>query len=105
MKPKLRFVIKALRNNPDARGVVVMLASHAGVCNVQKEIGVRLAYSTLAETVKSDCDASDVRNGVLRVLYALREMCIESLYCAQELRGVKSLNRLEMGFCLFGSFF
>jgi hypothetical protein len=92
MKPKLRFVVKELRNNEGARGVVVMLASHAGVCNVQKEIGVRLAYSTMAETVKSDCDANDIRNSVLRVLYALREMCVEGLYCAQELRGNKSLN-------------
>jgi len=92
MKPKLRFVVKELRHNTDARGVVVMLAAHAGVCNVQKEIGVRLAYSTMAETVKSDCDANDIRNAVLRVLYSLRELCIEALYCAQELRGNKSLN-------------
>ena len=49
------------------------------VCNVQKEIGVRLAYSALRNTVQSDCDANDPKNATIRLLYEFRELCIEHL--------------------------
>ena len=40
-----------------------MLATHGGVCNVMKEIGIRCAYGALSTTLKSDCDAQDIRSG------------------------------------------
>ncbi len=83
MKPKLRFITKALRKNPDGLGVLVMLAAHSGVCNVQKEIGVRLGYDSLIGAMQSDCDANDPKNATIRLLYGLREMCVENLYVAQ----------------------
>jgi len=92
IKQKLLFVVKQLRTNRDALGCVVMMASHSGVCNVQKEIGVRLAYGAIAGVTHSEMDEQDPKNQTLRLLYECREMCIESLYCAQVLNGNKSLN-------------
>lgn len=96
IEKKLKFVIKALdeskSENGNGFGLLPMLASHSAVCNVQKEIGVRLAYSSLMDSIKSDCDVNDPKNGILRLLYTCREMCLESLYCAQMLNGNTSLN-------------
>lgn len=91
IKMKLRFVAKSVLDNPiQTMAVVVMLAVHGGVCNVMKEVGIRTAYSALADTLKSDCDANDPKNKVLRLLYDLREFCVEGLYHAQALKGAKS---------------
>jgi hypothetical protein len=39
IKPKLRYVTKALRGGAvDPRDVIVMMACHGGLCHVQKEV-------------------------------------------------------------------
>lgn len=93
IKPKLRYVAKVLRNPLlDPRDVIVMMACHGGLCHVQKEIGVRMAYSSLCGNLKSDMDTQNPKNAVLRLLLEVREACIENLYRAQYLDGAKSLN-------------
>ena len=94
IKPKLRYVTKCLKNMPleDAREVLCLLATHGGVCHVQKEIAVRSAFSACFGTISSDCDQNDPKNTTLRLLYELRESCIEDLYKAQYLNGAKTLN-------------
>ena len=93
IKPKLRYVTKVLRDPLiDPRDVIVMMACHGGLCHVQKEIGVRMAYASLSGTLKSDMDTQNPRNAVLRLLLEVREACIENLYRAQYLDGAKSLN-------------
>ena len=92
IKPKLRYVTKALRTLPDPRDVIIMMACHGGLCHVQKEIGVRCAYAALSGTLKSDMDTQNPKNAVLRLLIETREACIEDLYRAQYLNGAKSLN-------------
>ena len=93
IKPKLRYVTKALRDPElDGRDVLCMLACHGGLCHVQKEIGVRMAYASLNNTLKSEMDVQNPRNGVLRLLTDAREACIENLYRSQYLNGSKSLN-------------
>jgi hypothetical protein len=64
IKPKLRYVTKVLLENKelDPRNVIIMLAVHGGVCHVQKEIAVRMAFSSLANTLKSDCEANNPKN-------------------------------------------
>lgn len=94
IKSKMRFVALALRGNKDAYGIVVMLATHGGVCNVMKEVGIRCAYAALAGTLASEFDSSDPRNAVLKVLYELRELCVESLYIVSMLKGKRSTNNL-----------
>ena len=60
-----------------------MLAVHGGVCNVMKEVGIRAAYSALADSVEEA--GNDPRNCVLHILYDLRELLVEKMYHAQEL--------------------
>lgn len=55
-----------------------------------KETGIRAAYAALAGTIKSEFDAADPKNAVLRELYTLRELCVESLYIVEQLKGARS---------------
>ena len=79
VKVKLRYITRALRNNKDAFGVLPMLATHGGVCNVMKEVGIRAAYGALASCSKEENEVVDVRNKVLQLLHDYRELRIEHL--------------------------
>ena len=71
-----------MTENHEALGAVVLLAAHGGVCNVQKEIGIRLAYAGLAETMKSDCDENNPKNRVLRILYEVWQVWVFRQLCS-----------------------
>ncbi len=103
IRAKLRFVTKEIRENPDALGVVVMLANHGGVCHVMsmmskfvvqvfffyailEEVGIRAAYAALAST---KMESLDIDNTILELLHGFRELLVEKLYIAQELNGAK----------------
>lgn len=79
IREKLRFVIKQLLSAEyDIKPMMEMLSSHSAVCNVQKEIGVRLAYSACCEVDEFACDS--LENQIRKILYSLRESCVEELY-------------------------
>jgi len=95
IKPKLRFVTKCLHEASaelDARELIIMLACHGGLCHVQKQIGIRMGYNALSGNLKSEMDASNIHNQILRLLVDTRETSVEQLYRAQHLNGAKSLN-------------
>jgi hypothetical protein len=82
MKKKLRYVTKVCRDNPaiDAAGIWTLLAAHGSMCNVQKEVGVGLAYSMLTGTTKEDQQTQTLDAILVRQLYTLRENVVEELY-------------------------
>lgn len=101
IKPKLRYVTKVLKDTVaaavrtdscDPREILILMACHGGLCNVQKEIGIRCAFAALAGTLKSDLDEQNIVNVIRRLLKEQREQSIENLYRAQYLKGANSLN-------------
>lgn len=49
-------------------------ASHGGVCNVMKEVGIQYAYSLMTNTVKESNERASFEQVVLRALRVLREV-------------------------------
>jgi hypothetical protein len=51
-----------------------------GVCNVQKEIGVRMAYAFLTDSVKIEAVKQSIGAAVMRLLYKQRELLSEHIF-------------------------
>jgi hypothetical protein len=100
IRAKLRFVTKAIRSSPAALGVVVMLATHGGVCHVMKEVGIRAAYEALA-SIRTDSETNDVANVILQILHNWREVLVEKLYVAQGRKGCCCCCFSFFCFCFF----
>jgi len=85
IKNRLRLVNQLLQQrikaeNFDPTGILSLLAAHGGVCNVQKEVGVRMAYAFLTDSMKLEMDKQSLCSAILRFLIGLRELIVEQVY-------------------------
>lgn len=82
LKNKLRFVTKSLLSDKtlDAATILVLLACHGNVCNVQKRVGVDMAYNSLTNNLKDAMEQQSMKVLILRALEQLREHAVERLY-------------------------
>jgi hypothetical protein len=83
---KLRMVASLLNGQDHAEKlpVLLLLAAHGGVCNVQKEVGVDAAYAQLTRTHAEHASRSSFEAYVFRILHEHREQAVESVsveYC------------------------
>jgi len=60
-------------------GILVLLAAHGNVCNVQKEVGVSTAYSLVTDQAKLYHSKLTVEATLYRLLYTLREQLLEEV--------------------------
>ena len=77
---KTKFIAKTLHEDKafDGRNILCCLALHSSACPVMKEIGVRQAYSILANNALPK-DTS-ILPCILKILYETRESCLEKQY-------------------------
>ena len=71
-------MVLELEKLEEKRPILYLLGSHSAVCDVQKDIGVRLAYSAVSEM--DDFSSESLKNEVLKTLYNEREVCMEEMY-------------------------
>jgi len=96
-RDKLRMVAQLLHSQDDDSKlpVLIMLAAHGGVCNVQKEVGVDAAYSQLTRTAAEHAERCSFETCLLRVLRDKREQVMDQLCvecCAQKFQGTRFVN-------------
>eukprot|EP01098_Paradermamoeba_levis_P002704 TRINITY_DN1315_c0_g1_i1.p1 TRINITY_DN1315_c0_g1~~TRINITY_DN1315_c0_g1_i1.p1 ORF type:complete len:450 (+),score=118.27 TRINITY_DN1315_c0_g1_i1:51-1352(+) len=82
---KFKTIIKVLKEQKDNKqfstvGVLAFLAAHGNMCNVQKEIGIRLAYGFVTDSMKVDFEKETLHSYLLRLLYTLRELVCEKVF-------------------------
>jgi len=83
IKNKLRMLTKVLTDPArtlDPVQLLLTLASHGGVCNIMKEVGIHTAYSLATDTVRDRFECATLDQQVLRALRDLREMLVEEEY-------------------------
>eukprot|EP01125_Pyxidicula_operculata_P021813 TRINITY_DN8662_c0_g1_i1.p1 TRINITY_DN8662_c0_g1~~TRINITY_DN8662_c0_g1_i1.p1 ORF type:complete len:338 (+),score=57.45 TRINITY_DN8662_c0_g1_i1:156-1169(+) len=81
LKHKLRLITDKLKNNEVNRvGILILLAAHGGMCNVQKEVGVRMAYSFVTNSVKQEVEKQSLPTHVKKILKDLKETLTEKTY-------------------------
>jgi hypothetical protein len=66
----------------DPVGVFVMLAAHGSMCNIQKELGIGMAYSLLNNSVKADQDKLSLPVQLSRLLLKYRQLVVEAMFMA-----------------------
>jgi hypothetical protein len=79
---KLRMVVQLIHVYQDEEKlpILLLLAAHGGVCNVQKEIGIDSAYAQLTRTCAEHAHRSSFPVYVLRVLRQKREQLVEAVF-------------------------
>jgi hypothetical protein len=76
IKNRLRIICQTIRNKNvelDRENLLIMLAAHGGVCNVQKEIGIRMAYAAITDSIRSETKLQSIENEIMRILLTLRQ--------------------------------
>ncbi|ETO28420.1 hypothetical protein RFI_08711 [Reticulomyxa filosa] len=64
----------------DPSGILLLLAAHGNVCNVQKEIGIQSAYGLVTNNLSQVIEQQSVENSILRMLKEYRRLLVEELY-------------------------
>jgi len=76
----LRCVTYLVVNKPkeyDAVSIILCLAQNGGVCDVQKEVGVRMVYAQMTGQQDSDNAATSLEGSLAQLLQATRESLTE----------------------------
>eukprot|EP00755_Sulcionema_specki_P012204 Sspe_Gene.50803::Locus_28243_Transcript_1_3_Confidence_0.667_Length_1942::g.50803::m.50803 len=63
----------------DAANLLMALAQNGARCNVQKEVGIRMVYSSMFNTQANDCKAEGLEARLLTLLIEYREQLAEEL--------------------------
>mmetsp|Transcript_7824 Transcript_7824/g.8625 ORF Transcript_7824/g.8625 Transcript_7824/m.8625 type:complete len:261 (-) Transcript_7824:1124-1906(-) len=61
----LRHITHLLKTQPDdfdRANIFILLAAHGGMCNVQKEVGVRTAYNMMTNNLKTELEKESIAN-------------------------------------------
>lgn len=83
LKQKFRFVNEKIQKKEvDAVGLLILLAAHGGMCNVQKEVGVRMAFSFVTNSVKNEIEKQSLPHHVKKILANYREQLTEKTFVA-----------------------
>eukprot|EP00455_Lapot_gusevi_P047774 TRINITY_DN6510_c0_g1_i6.p1 TRINITY_DN6510_c0_g1~~TRINITY_DN6510_c0_g1_i6.p1 ORF type:complete len:458 (-),score=107.65 TRINITY_DN6510_c0_g1_i6:65-1438(-) len=86
VKEKLRHITKMLLEDEegafDKVGILALLASHGGVCNVMKEVGIATVYALMTNNAKENERRISLEQMVLRTLRVLRENIVEEMFMA-----------------------
>jgi len=67
------YELKTYPDKYDLTGIVMALAQNGGICNVQKEVGLRMVYASMTDTMLQHVTASSIENSILVLLQNLRE--------------------------------
>jgi len=80
---KLKFIALELVTKPDEydpKGILLLLASHGNVCNVMKEVGIDMAYSSITSQNSELFKSQTLEERIYKLLYEFRIMLVEELY-------------------------
>lgn len=69
-------IIHELKTYPDKydiTGIVMALAQNGGVCDVQKEVGLRMVYAFMTDSILQHVNATSLETSILILLENLRE--------------------------------
>jgi hypothetical protein len=90
VKKMVSCIVYELQTFPekyDAAGVLLMLAQNGGVCNVQKEFGIRSVYAGMMDSMMDHMKANSVETRILNILkktrYVISEQVAVSIYRAK----------------------
>lgn len=84
---KLRMVVQLMHEDESESKsatksklpILLLLAAHGGVCNVQKEVGIDAAYAQLTRTCAKHAEKTSFKTCVLRLLCEIRERIVEQM--------------------------
>ena len=86
VKNKVRLITQVL-TAPDGKleptQLLLLLASHGGVCNVMKEVGIATCYGLVTDNVRDEFERATLEQQVLRNLRDLRVTLVEEEYKAE----------------------
>jgi hypothetical protein len=75
-----RSIIHEIKTYPDKYdipSILLALAQNGGVCNVQKEVGLRMVYASMTDSMLQHVNASSIETKILMMLRYLRETLSE----------------------------
>eukprot|EP00658_Telonema_sp_P-2_P073828 TRINITY_DN62963_c0_g1_i1.p1 TRINITY_DN62963_c0_g1~~TRINITY_DN62963_c0_g1_i1.p1 ORF type:complete len:277 (+),score=84.78 TRINITY_DN62963_c0_g1_i1:92-922(+) len=75
----ITFLLQAKPEDYDPVSILLCLAQNGGVCDVQKEVGIRMVYAQMTGRGSSDAEALSLEGTLLQLLQAVREVVIEKL--------------------------
>jgi hypothetical protein len=85
-----RSIIYELKTYPDkydTTGIVMALAQNGGICNVQKEVGLRMVYASMTDSILQHVQSESLDTAILLLLKNLRETLTER--CAEKILKAK----------------
>jgi len=71
------YEIKTHPDKYDIPSVLLALAQNGGVCNIQKEVGLRMVYASMTDTILQHVNSESIETKVLLMLRNLRETLSE----------------------------
>jgi hypothetical protein len=71
------YELKTYPDKYDLTGIVMALAQNGGICNVQKEVGLRMVYASMTDSILQHVTATSLETSVLILLQNLRETLSE----------------------------
>lgn len=77
-----RAIIYELKTYPDKydrSSILLALAQNGGVCNVQKEVGLRMVYADMTDSMLQHMESKSVETAVLTLLKKSREAACEKV--------------------------
>ena len=88
VKNKVRLITQVL-TSPDGKleptQLLLLLASHGGVCNIMKEVGIATCYGLVTDNVRDEFERATLEQQVLRDLRDLRATLVEEEYKAESI--------------------
>jgi len=69
--------IKSYPDKYDVPSIILALAQNGGVCNVQKEVGLRMVYASMTDSILQHVNSESIETKILIILRNLRETLCE----------------------------
>jgi hypothetical protein len=69
--------IKTYTDKYDVPSIILALAQNGGVCNVQKEVGLRMVYASMTDSILQHINSESIETKILIILRNLRETLSE----------------------------
>jgi hypothetical protein len=88
----IAYEMKNFPEKYDAAGILMALGQNGGVCNVQKEIGIRMVYAAMMDSMMEHMKENSVETKVLSLLKKNRFVLSELVAEALIFNGKKSVN-------------
>jgi len=90
-----RTIFYELKKHPDKydlSSIVMALAQNGGVCNIQKEVGLRMVYASMTDSILQHVSSRSIETKVLILLRNLRETLTETVAKAYIMKTYSEMN-------------